>query len=131
MQDGQTRKLDCPAEITGADEFMASHRVIVVIVKGPGAGTEFAIDKPRMLLGRGPGVDLAFDDPSMSSEHMALEWIEGGFRARDLGSTNGMQINESACLVADLKHGDSIEIGEYTFQFLLEKQAKTARTYVV
>ena len=60
---------------------------------GAVAGEEHPLDREKLVLGRGPGVDLAFDDAEMSSQHAAVEFTGEGFRICDLGSTNGTFVN--------------------------------------
>ena len=131
MQDGRTRKLKRPQNTGDGGGFLERYLVTLVLTKGPAAGSEYLIRKDQTVIGRGPGVDLEFDDNSMSREHAAVEWTDGSFRIRDLGSTNGMLVNGSQALVGDLKHGDSICLGEHSFQFLIERLAEKASTYVL
>jgi hypothetical protein len=131
MRDGVTRKLEVKAQGKPTLDFFKTHRITLVIAKGAAAGREFPIDRERIVVGRGPDVDLAFDDPSMSHEHAALELTGGHFRVRDLASTNGVMVNGSRQLVIDLKHGDKIEIGEHVFRWLVEKHSNAGGTYVL
>jgi pSer/pThr/pTyr-binding forkhead associated (FHA) protein len=129
MRDGKTRKK--PAETSGQDieAFFSRYCATIVIIDGGAAGTEYAIDRTQVTMGRGPGVDLAFDDPSMSREHAALELVPDAFRIRDLGSTNGLTVNGSPCEVAKLKHGDRFQIGDHRFQYLVEERERGPREY--
>ena len=130
MKDGRTRRIkrDEPAL---DDPFLSANRASLIVEKGPSAGEEFVLARKRVIVGRGPGVDVPLADIAMSREHVALELQEGGFRARDLASTNGMRVNGGDALVADLKHGDSIEIGNATFRYLVEPMPKTYKTHVI
>jgi pSer/pThr/pTyr-binding forkhead associated (FHA) protein len=131
MRDGLTRKLEVKASDKPTPDFLKTHCITLVIAKGPAAGQEFSIEQERVVLGRGPTVDLAFDDPSMSREHAALELTGEQYRVRDLASTNGVVVNGSRLLVADLKHGDTIEIGEHEFRWLVEAHSHAGGTYVL
>jgi pSer/pThr/pTyr-binding forkhead associated (FHA) protein len=107
------------------DRFVAR----VMLVSGPGAGAVFAIDRERVLVGRGPGVDRAFDDPAMSRQHAAIEFCGTGFRLRDLGSTNGTLLNGAAVQSAELCHGDCFEIGGRRFLLAIEEREQEPDTY--
>ena len=131
MRDGVTRKLEVAGQGRPTSEFLKTHRITLVIAKGAAVGREFSIDQERIVVGRGPDVDLAFDDPSMSREHAAFELTGGHYRVRDLASTNGVMVNGSRQLVIDLKHGDEIEIGEHVFRWLVEKHSRVGGTYVL
>lgn len=47
----------------------------------------------RLSVGRGPDQDLCIPDRKISSAHALLEPLQGGYRIRDLGSTNGTYVN--------------------------------------
>lgn len=129
MHDGQTRKIERrPPPKDGAD-FFATHAVSLIVLSGSRAGSDYALDKLEVTVGRGADADLGFDDDAMSREHAAFELSETGFRVRDLGSTNGVRVNGHPTLSADLKHGDKIEIGDHSFQYLQEDRAPTPRAY--
>lgn len=113
------------------DPFLSVNRASLIVEKGPSAGEEYVLTRKNVVVGRGPGVDVALADIAMSREHVAFELQEGGFRARDLASTNGMRVNGGDTLVADLKHGDSVEIGNATLRYLVEPMPKTYKTHVI
>jgi pSer/pThr/pTyr-binding forkhead associated (FHA) protein len=131
MRDGRTRKLAIGERDPGFTRFLAEFRASLVVVEGGIAGSEHEIDRPYISLGRGPGVDLAFQDPAMSKEHACLEWAGGALRLRDLGSMNGIRVNGAEIQVTDLKHGDRFQLGEHVFQLVLEQRRREPRTYVL
>jgi pSer/pThr/pTyr-binding forkhead associated (FHA) protein len=102
-----------------------------VVLVGVAPGSEFDLDQPKLTVGRGPGVDLAFDDTALSREHGAFEFSDAGFRIRDLGSTNGIQLNDEAVRSATLEHGDRVKMGTHVFQFILEDVTPEPNTYVL
>ena len=122
MRDGKTRKQRAAVEAPRVQEFLDRYVVKVMLVSGPGAGAGFAIDRERVIVGRGPGVDRAFDDPAMSRQHAAIEFCGTGFRIRDLGSSNGTRLNGQAVQSAELRHGDSFEIGGRRFVLAIEER---------
>ncbi len=130
MRDGRTRKLEVEEAVRADAEFQRWRATLVVVAGGP-EGTEYAIEKPHVLVGRGPGVDVSLDDAAMSREHAAVEFVDGGFRVRDLNSTNGTRVNGGEVTSADLKHGDRIEVGEHVLQLVLEARPAEPRTYVL
>ena len=40
----------------------------------------------------------------------------------DLGSTNGIHVNGEPVQVADLRHGDLLEVGAQVFQLVIDEQ---------
>jgi len=66
----------------------------------------------RLSVGRGNDQDICIPDRKISSAHALLEPIEGGYRLRDLGSTNGTYVNNNLVNgMAQLRGGDEIRFG--------------------
>jgi len=129
MRDGQTQKFKKAAVRSGIKEFLARFNAKIVLVSGTSAGQEFQLDGKPLTVGRGPGVDVALDDATMSRQHAAIEYSREGFRIRDLGSTNGILLNGKPVQVGDLDHGDRFQIGTLRFQIVIEERAETPDTY--
>jgi len=127
----ETRKIERPDETQSAEEFFRRFSVTLVTTEGSALGSEFLLDREAVVLGRGPGVDLNFDDTSMSRAHASFELTQDGFRVRDMASTNGVFLNGTRVQSAELKHGDRLELGEHRFQYLVEEQAHTPATYIL
>jgi len=115
----------------GESELLARCSVTLVLVSGDGAGTEFPLATIATVVGRGPGADLSFSDDAMSRRHAVFEAQPKSFRVRDLGSTNGTLVNGKQVAVADLCHGDRVQIGEHIFQYVLEEAPRGPRTFSV
>lgn len=122
MKDGHTRPLT-RSDVSSA-MFLAQNRATLVVVDGPAAGSEYELTRESYVIGRGRDADLSFVDDAMSGSHAAIELGASGFKIRDMGSTNGTQVNGSAVDCADLKHGDKIAVGAHTLQYLLEKKER-------
>jgi pSer/pThr/pTyr-binding forkhead associated (FHA) protein len=129
MRDGKTRKRPSAAGAPRLEDFLDHFVARVMLVSGPGAGAGFAIDRERVIVGRGPGVDRAYDDPAMSRQHAAIEFCGTGFRLRDLGSTNGTLLNGAAVQSAELRHGDRFDIGGRSFLLAIEEREREPDTY--
>ena len=129
MRDGKTRKHRSAAGSTGIQEFFDHYVATVTVVSGPGAGAGFTIDRERVIVGRGPGVDRAFDDSAMSRQHAAIEFDGAGFRLRDLGSLNGTRVNGQPVQSMELRHGDRFEIGGRQFVIAIEERDREPDAY--
>jgi pSer/pThr/pTyr-binding forkhead associated (FHA) protein len=105
--------------------------VTLVVLEGGSAGREYELSRSRTILGRGPAVDIAIDDATMSRQHAAFEIAADGVHTRDLGSTNGVRVNGESVDARSLEHGDLVEIGRQKLRFLLEEREREPRTYVV
>ena len=130
MHDGRTRKVDVPPLAKPAP-FLESHRATLTVLRGPIAGTEIELDRPRMIIGRGEAADLHIDAVSVSAEHASFELDQHGFGIRDLASTNGVKVNGADVISADLKHGDRILLGECELQYVVEERTRSPRAWVV
>lgn len=129
MRDGQTQKFKKATVPGGIDQFLARYSAKIVQVSGASAGREFPLDGKRLTIGRGPGVDVALEDATMSRQHAAIEYSGEGFRIRDLGSTNGILLDGKQVQVGDLDHGDRFQIGTLRFQIVIEEREETPDTY--
>jgi pSer/pThr/pTyr-binding forkhead associated (FHA) protein len=129
MRDGLTTKLKTRRGKSDEEAFFDTYQARIVVLSGRHSGMEHQLDNERVTLGRGPGVDLAFDDPAMSRQHAAIDFVEGAFRIHDLGSTNGLRVNGSRVQVRDLVHGDRIEFGTQVFQLVIDEREDTPNTY--
>jgi len=129
MRDGLTRKLPGPAGSTGTEDLLSGFLAKLVVVGGGPLGAEFVLDGTCVTLGRGPSVDLAFDDPAMSRQHAAVEYVDGQFRVRDLGSTNGILLNGKTVQVGEIDDGDRMVIGGHEFQLVVEVREAEPDTY--
>jgi DNA-binding NtrC family response regulator len=82
------------------------------------------LEGPRLLIGRGVGCDLTLDDLTVSAAHCELVPEEGRWRARDLGSTNGLRVNGAAVREAWLGAGATLGVGRVTLR--VETRAEPA-----
>jgi pSer/pThr/pTyr-binding forkhead associated (FHA) protein len=132
MRDGHTLKHPARSGAGGGlADFLARYEPVLVVVRGAVAGEEHALDREKLVLGRGPDVDLAFHDDEMSAHHAAIEFTGEAFRICDLGSTNGTFVNGKPVQARELASGDRIELGRHLFQLRLEERERQPRVYVV
>ena len=90
---------------------------LLVVVRGPIAGTRIALTKDVTTAGRHPKSDLFLDDITVSRRHAEFVRTDRGFRLRDVGSLNGTYLNRERVEEADLSNGDEIQIGKYKLAF--------------
>ena len=132
MRDGLTRKIT--GLLTGRgrkNSFAALHRASLTVLTGPASGTEHVLGGERLLVGRGPGVDIALDDDAMSRQHAVLELEADGWHVQDLASTNGIAVNGASVGAAPLKHGDKIRMGGVELQYVVEERQAAAPSHHV
>jgi predicted component of type VI protein secretion system len=95
------------------------------LVLYPG-GCAMALTRPDMVVGRHSSVDLRLHLPDVSRRHCRFVFAEGSWHVFDLGSLNGVFVNDERIEQAALCHGDLIRIGSYTFEVDLEGQTDAA-----
>ena len=87
---------------------------------GPAAGQDFLITDLRNSIGRATKNSVSVPDLSMSRQHFEiLEKPDSSYRIRDLKAVNGTLLNGIPIEESDLFHGDKIEAGKTTFQFII------------
>ena len=131
MRDGRTRPMSSAGNEMPAESLLAKYRCALVVLSGTSAGAEIELRQVCTVFGRGPSVDVTLPDEAMSRQHFALELGPAGFGLRDLGSTNGVQVNGKKADAAHLKHGDRIRAGDHEFQLLIEELEREPPTYLV
>jgi hypothetical protein len=91
---------------------------LLVVVRGPIAGSRLALTKDVTTAGRHPDSDLFLDDVTVSRRHVEFRRGDGGFVVRDVGSLNGTFLNrERIEQDAPLANGDEVQIGKYRIAF--------------
>jgi pSer/pThr/pTyr-binding forkhead associated (FHA) protein len=111
--------------------FLERFDATLVVERGAIAGDEHLLDREKLVLGRGPGVDLRFEDSEMSAQHAAIEFTGAGFRIADLGSTNGTRVNGAPVQARDLEAGDRLEIGQHVLRLRIEPLAPSPKVYCI
>src|SRR4051794_16533716 len=66
---------------------------VLVVRRGPNAGSVFAIDTGEFAAGRHPESDLFLDDITVSRRHAVVTRTGDRFDLRDSGSLNGTYVN--------------------------------------
>lgn len=103
-------------------------RVTITVPDKKSQPYRFALDRESVTLGRGSENDIVVDCGSISVRHAVMERIKGGYRLRDLGSTNGTKLDGVASESVALFDGAPVHIGDVSFGFTLtpEEQAELA-----
>lgn len=85
---------------------------MAIVRSGFYEGLEVAIDRERIVIGRGRKADLALAEATISRAHAALGFDGERFFVEDLGSTNGTLVNGSRVTRQTLKSDDEIQMGK-------------------
>jgi hypothetical protein len=111
------------AEPTGAHEALPPGSALLVVKRGPNAGSRFLLDADMTTAGRHPESDIFLDDVTVSRRHAEFVREGGGFLVRDVGSLNGTYLNRERIDAAGLAGGDEVQIGKYRLVFLAGPRA--------
>jgi hypothetical protein len=103
---------------SGALEALPPGSALLVVKRGPNAGSRFLLDADVTTAGRHPESDIFLDDVTVSRRHAEFAREEGGFVVRDVGSLNGSYLNRERIDAARLAGGDEVQIGKYRLVFL-------------
>lgn len=78
----------------------------------------YDIDQPAIQVGRGEGMDITIDNPSVSRQHAVIRQDGDRWIVADLGSSNGTFLNgEKVEGGVEVKEGDEIGMGKFSLLF--------------
>jgi len=94
---------------------------VLVVKRGPNAGTRYVLTEALTSVGRHPESDLLLDDVTVSRRHVELRRTAGGYTVRDVGSLNGTYLNrERIDSEVQVQNGDELQVGKFRLMFLTE-----------
>jgi signal transduction histidine kinase len=89
----------------------------LLVIKGADEGKQFDLTEPVVSLGRDASNVIRLHDTEVSRRHAEIRQIDTGFQLFDLGSANGLFVNNQKVTHADLSAGDHIAIGQTVLIF--------------
>ena len=98
--------------VAGVDALPVGSALLVV-KRGPNAGSRFLLDRDTTSAGRHPDSDIFLDDVTVSRRHAEFRREGGEFVVIDVGSLNGTYVNREPVDVAPLAGGDEVQIGKF------------------
>jgi pSer/pThr/pTyr-binding forkhead associated (FHA) protein len=102
---------------TGAESELESGQALLVVQRGPNAGSRFLMDVDVTTAGRDPRSDIFLDDVTVSRKHAEFRREEGRFFVRDVGSLNGTYVNGRRVEETELANDDALQIGKFKLTF--------------
>jgi pSer/pThr/pTyr-binding forkhead associated (FHA) protein len=115
-----------PAKPEGAEERSALNEAdaaavdalpagsaLLVVQRGPSAGSRFLLDTELVSAGRHPESEIFLDDVTVSRRHAEFRRGPNGYRVADVGSLNGTYVNRDRIDEVELQGGDEVQIGKY------------------
>jgi two-component system, cell cycle response regulator len=108
--DDTTQVKGPPSDAASLDRVEA----YLIVLAGSSVGEMYKLNRPRTVIGRGPGAEIRILDEGVSREH--CEVVRDGSKVvlRDLHSTNGTFCRGSTVESLELTDGDKILVGSGT-----------------
>ena len=106
-----------PADAAAVDA-LPSGSALLVVQRGPGAGSRYLLDTDLSTVGRHPESDIFLDDITVSRRHVEFRRQDGNFHVHDVGSLNGTYVNRERVEAATLSSGDEVQIGKFRLVFI-------------
>ncbi|MDQ3660830.1 MAG: zinc-ribbon and FHA domain-containing protein [Actinomycetota bacterium] len=106
-------EVEVDEEVHISPEEVEAGRGVLVVKRGPNAGSKYFLDADVTQVGRHPDSDIFLDDITVSRRHAEIRRDASGFSLHDVGSLNGTYVNRERVEGAELRSGDEIQIGKF------------------
>jgi pSer/pThr/pTyr-binding forkhead associated (FHA) protein len=90
---------------------------LLMVTRGPNAGSTFLIEKDVTTAGRNTQSDVFLDDVTVSRKHAEIRRSGSEFFIHDVGSLNGTYVNRERVDMSKLASGDELQIGKFRLTF--------------
>ena len=101
----------------------------LMCLTGPNKGESYVLIGNRIVIGRGDKTDIRLNDTKASREHAEVTKVGDGYVVTDLGSQNGILVNDLKAKQANFKEGDKLIIGQTVLKF--SRFEVTSKTKVI
>ena len=109
---------DADNEVAAPVEELREGTAMLVVRRGPNAGSRFLLDKDVVTAGRHPESDIFLDDITVSRRHAEIRrGAAGSFTVHDVGSLNGTYLNRERVDDDELANGDELQVGKFKLVF--------------
>ncbi len=78
---------------------------------------QYQISSPRFKVGRDTSNTWVINHPTVSRNHFELTFVDYVYTLKDLGSSNGVEVNGSKTKEIQLTHGDHVQVGDISLTF--------------
>ncbi|OFO24318.1 peptide-binding protein [Corynebacterium sp. HMSC064E07] len=100
-------------------EGLPAGSALLVVKRGPNAGSRFLLDQAVTTAGRHPDSDIFLDDVTVSRRHAEFRKNGDSYEVVDVGSLNGTYVNREPKNSAFLANGDEVQVGKFRLVFLI------------
>lgn len=117
VHDEEIEELDELDDLVEVADEQAHPRTLWIALDG----RVHAVDKERFVIGRvSAQCDLAIIDANISRQHCAIERVLGVYYVRDLGSTNGVQVEGTRVDDHPIREGDVLVLSGHRLECSFE-----------
>ena len=124
---GEAEYVDESLGDSSAAETLPVGTALLVVKRGPNAGSRFLLDSDLTTAGRHPESDIFLDDVTVSRRHAEFYRHGDRFTVRDVGSLNGTYVNRERIEEAALSGGDEVQVGKFRLVFLTDRRSQAER----
>jgi pSer/pThr/pTyr-binding forkhead associated (FHA) protein len=110
------------AEDEAAVNALPRGSALLIVQRGPNAGSRFLLNTDQVSAGRHQDSDIFLDDISVSRRHATFTRTQDGTVLADRGSLNGTYVNKDLVDSTLLRHGDEVQIGKFRLIYFASPQ---------
>ena len=92
---------------------------MLVVRRGPNAGSTYVLDNESTTIGRHPKSDIFLDDVTVSRRHATVRRGADGYELADVGSLNGTYLDHERIDSAPLRDMHEVQVGRFVLTFVL------------
>jgi pSer/pThr/pTyr-binding forkhead associated (FHA) protein len=115
IEDRQALEEELGAELANLPSGMG----LLVVRRGPNAGSTYVLDQDSTTLGRHPDSDIFLDDVTVSRRHALVRRGADGYEVDDVGSLNGTYVDHRRIDSSPLHDLAELQVGRYVLTFVL------------
>lgn len=104
-------------EDRSAVDALPQGSALLIVQRGPSAGSRFLLDEDEVIVGRHPQGDIFLDDVTVSRRHAIFRRTGATYTVEDVGSLNGTYVNRDRVDAYQLTNGDEVQIGKFRLIF--------------
>jgi pSer/pThr/pTyr-binding forkhead associated (FHA) protein len=116
-RDRMSHELIAEADSVSGLESVPTGYAVLVVRRGPTAGSRFLLGRTVTSAGRHPDSDICLDHVTVSRRHAEFRLQRGAFHLVDVGSLNGTYVNREPIDSIVLANGDEIQMGKFRLVF--------------
>jgi pSer/pThr/pTyr-binding forkhead associated (FHA) protein len=110
-----------------AVDALPAGSALLVVQRGPSAGSRFLLDTDVVTVGRHPDSEIFLDDVTVSRRHAEFRRGPEGFSVCDVGSLNGTYVNRDRIDQVVLQGGDEVQIGKFRLVYFASHAGAAVR----